>query len=127
MVILFDGVCNLCNSFVQFVIKEDRDKIFKFASLQSDFGQAEVAKALELAEVDSVILVSDHKIFIKSDAALEILKKLPRFSWLYIFRFIPLRVRDGVYEVIAKNRYRIFGKRETCMIPTPELTERFHT
>lgn len=117
----------MCNSFVQFIIKEDRDKIFKFASLQSDFGQAEVAKHPKLAEVDSVILVSGHDIFIKSDAALEIFKKLPRYSWLYVFRFIPVKVRDWVYEIIAKNRYRIFGKRETCMIPTPELSERFYS
>ncbi|KPM47836.1 thiol-disulfide oxidoreductase DCC family protein [Jiulongibacter sediminis] len=126
-VILFDGVCNLCNSFVQFIIKEDRQSVFRFASLQSDYAKKKLdQKSFDTSKVDSVILITEEdQVLIKSDAALAILKQLPRFSWLYFFRFLPLILRDWVYDFTARNRYRWFGKRRECMIPTPELRSLF--
>lgn len=126
-VILFDGVCNLCNSAVQFTIRNDDRKQFKFASLQSLKGE-ELLKAggLDNTKSDSFVLISDGKYYTRSTAALKVLKALGgRFSLLYAFIIIPAFMRDGVYRLIAKNRYRFFGKRKECMSPTPELKSRF--
>lgn len=126
-VILFDGVCNLCNGFVQFVIKEDHHSVFRFASLQSDYAKKLLSETSpEISETDSVILVTQNgELLVKSDAALAVLKELPRFSWLYFLRFLPVTFRNLLYDFIARNRYRWFGKKEECMIPTPELRSLF--
>ena len=125
--VLFDGVCNLCNGTVQFVIKRDRAAIFRFASLQSDYAQHLLRQVnLPANQLYSVIVFEDGVAYQKSDAALRIARHLSGFwRWLYIFRFVPKFIRDGLYNFIATNRYRFFGKQDHCMIPTPELKARF--
>ena len=126
-VILFDGVCNLCNGSVQFVLLRDKAGYFKFTSLQSEAGQALLEKFnLPKEEYNSFILVEGDQIFFRSTAALRVAKKLDGpWKALYVFNIIPAFIRDGVYNFIAKNRYRFFGKRETCMLPRPEWKSRF--
>jgi predicted DCC family thiol-disulfide oxidoreductase YuxK len=125
--ILFDGVCNLCNSSVQFVIKKDIDKIFQFASLQSDAGEKLLKQYnLSTSNFDSFILIQENKVYQKSGAALKVVKQLSgSIKLLYAFIVIPTFIRDAVYNFIAKNRYKWFGKKDECMIPTPELKARF--
>ena len=125
--ILFDGVCNLCNGFVVFTIKRDPDAKFKFASLQSEEGE-KLQKEFGMIpdEISTMVLVDNDRYYIKSDAALRIFKNLSGlWSLLYIFIVIPKPVRDFVYDIIAKNRYKWFGKLDQCMLPTPELKKRF--
>lgn len=120
-VILFDGVCNFCNATINFVIDHDADHRFRFASLQSAYGQRVLAKnGRATTDFDTVLLLREGKLYQKSEAALEIARFLRGWAWLYIFRFVPRFLRDAVYNLIAKNRYRIFGKTESCRIPTPE-------
>jgi len=126
-VILFDGVCNLCNASVQYVIKHDKKKLFRFASLQSSFGES-VLKQYDLPvnTFNSFILLSDNKIYTRSTAALLVAKKLSGLiKLLYGFIIIPKFIRDFVYDIIAKNRYKWFGKKEACWVPTPELKNLF--
>ena len=126
-VILFDGVCNLCNASVQYVIKHDKKKLFRFASLQSSFGES-VLKQYDLPvnTFNSFILLSDNKIYTRSTAALLVAKKLSGLIKLfYGFIIIPKFIRDFVYDIIAKNRYKWFGKKEACWVPTPELKSLF--
>lgn len=126
-VILFDGVCNLCNASVQFVINRDKRGKFRFAALQS-----EAAKALlknfkgSTQELTTAILVKDNTYFVKSDAALEVARSLSG-GWplLYGFKILPSSFRNWIYDWISRNRYRWFGKKDECMIPTPELKQRF--
>jgi predicted DCC family thiol-disulfide oxidoreductase YuxK len=125
--VLFDGVCNLCSGSVQFIIKRDPKGLFKFASLQSTIGQQHLERfGLDKTFLHSIILIRDEIFFERSDAALEIARQL-NAGWplLYGFKALPRFVRDGVYDWIAKNRYRFFGKKDSCWIPTPELKERF--
>lgn len=120
-IILFDGVCNFCNASINFVIDHDTARRFRFASLQSDIGQQILTEnRRSLSDFDTVLLVREGKLYKKSTAALEIARYLRGWSWLYTFRFIPRFIRDVVYNLIAKNRYRIFGKSESCRIPTAE-------
>jgi predicted DCC family thiol-disulfide oxidoreductase YuxK len=126
-IILFDGICNLCNGLVLFIIKRDKDGRFKFASLQSDFGQRSL-KQFGLVETgfESLVLIRGDKYYLKSTGVLKMLKELGGiWKAFYIFIVIPHPVRDFFYDMVAKSRYKIFGKRNTCMIPTPELKERF--
>ena len=126
-IILFDGVCNLCNGAVQFVIKRDNKNRFLFASLQSQEG-IEILKEynLPLNEVNSFFLIENGKVYDKSTAALRVLKKLKGLWRLfYIFIIVPKFIGDGVYNWIAKNRYQWFGRKDECMIPTPELKAKF--
>ncbi len=126
-IILFDGVCNLCNGAVTFIIKRDPKSTFKFAALQSDIGQVLTAEhGIDTSKTDSIILVDNKKVYIKSTAALRIAKNLNGgYPLLYGFIIIPTVVRNWVYDWIAKNRYKWFGQKESCMIPTPELKSRF--
>lgn len=126
-IILFDGVCNLCNASVQYVIKHDSQHIFRFASLQSSFAQKILSKHnLPLNDYNSFILYSDNKIYTRSKAALIIAKKLKGVvKMLYAFIIVPKFIRDGVYNIIAKNRYKWFGKKNECWLPTPELKNLF--
>jgi predicted DCC family thiol-disulfide oxidoreductase YuxK len=126
-IILFDGLCNLCNSSVQFIIKRDFRKQFRFASLQSSFGTKQLhAFGLSVNGLYSIILVNEETYLQKSDAALEIARNL-RQPWplLYAFKFVPRFFRDWIYDLIAKNRYTWFGKKDSCLIPTQELKSRF--
>lgn len=126
-IILFDGICNLCNQSVQFVIEHDNKNQFQFASLQSDFGQNFLKENnLDATQFDSVVFIEDDKFYTKSSAALKIAKYLDGItSWLTIFMIVPKPLRDVVYSFIAKNRYRWFGKQESCWLPTPELKAKF--
>ena len=126
-IILFDGVCNLCNTSVQFIIKRDSKKNFMFSSLQSDAGQAILLQNnLENLDFDTIILLEDGIVYDKSTAILKIIRRLSGFyKFGYIFIMVPKFIRDFVYKIIAKNRYKWFGKRDTCMIPTEELKLRF--
>ncbi len=126
-IILFDGVCNLCNNAVQFVIKHDTLKKFVFASLQSQKGQALLQQYnLPLQSFNSFVLLQNEKVFLKSTAALNVAKQLNgAVKLLYGFIIVPAFIRNAVYNFIAKNRYKWFGKKESCMIPTPALQSRF--
>ncbi len=127
IIVLFDGVCNLCNGAVQFIIKRDHANQFLFASLQSEFGKTQMIKAgLDPLSLHSIIVIENGLAFERSNAALKISKHLDGiWSSLYIFRFIPRIIRDGLYNLIARYRYTIFGKQDHCMIPSAELKARF--
>ena len=127
-IILFDGVCNLCDSAVQFVIKHDRNDVFRFVALQSELGQ-EILKHIGInpINIDSVILYEPGiAYYYKSSAAIEIAKSLGGF-WHFgtVFKIIPAGIRNQLYDYIAKNRYKWYGKKETCWIPTEELKSKF--
>lgn len=127
-IVLFDGVCNLCNSFVNFIIERDKNDIFRFASLQSPIGQKLVKeRGLDPEKLESVILIDPGIAYYqKSTAAIEISKHLSgSYSNLKYFSFLPENIRDSFYNIIANNRYRWFGKAENCSIPTPELKAKF--
>ena len=125
-VILFDGVCNLCNGAVTFVISRDKKNVFRFAPLQSEAAQQLLQQHGVLKKMDSIVVIEGEQLFQKSIAALKIAKHFPWYwQWLLVFWIVPRPLRDAVYDVIAKNRYRWFGKQDVCMIPTPELRARF--
>lgn len=125
-IILFDGVCNLCNSTVQFVIRHDKHDLFRFASLQSETGRRETVRwHIDRKKTDSIVLIKNNRCYVKSTAALHIFKELPGYGWMRMFFIVPVLIRDFVYDLIAKNRYKWFGKRNECMIPTPELQSKF--
>lgn len=125
-IILFDGVCNLCNGLVKFMFKYDKKAVFSFASLQSETAEILLKKA-GLTEVpDSVIVIKEGKALVKSEAALSIIKQLGGlFKLLLVFRLFPRSIRDRLYDEVAKRRYKWFGKKESCMIPTKEQRKRF--
>jgi predicted DCC family thiol-disulfide oxidoreductase YuxK len=125
-IILFDGVCNLCSSTVSFLIKYDKNNIFKFAASQTNAGENIIRQYSILNEGKSVIFIKDGNVFYKSDAVIEIAKLIK--GWPHIFKYaslFPKFLRDGLYNLIAKNRYSLFGKKETCMVPTEEDRNRF--
>ncbi len=126
-VLLFDGVCNLCDGLVQFIIKWDEKARFRFASLQSEIGQELARQAgLDPSDMGTAILYDEEEFHLKSDMALGVARNLGGLWGVFgIFRIIPRSVRDGVYDWVARNRYQWFGKKEGCMIPTPELKSRF--
>ena len=124
-VLLFDGVCNLCNSVVQFVLTYDKSAIVQFASQQSAFGQRTMRER-GLSGIEGVVLIEGERVYTHSDAALRLLSYLPApLSWLSNLRVIPKALREIVYRFIARNRYRLFGKREACLLPRPEWKARF--
>jgi predicted DCC family thiol-disulfide oxidoreductase YuxK len=126
-VVYFDGVCNLCNGAVNFLIDQDREQKLKFASLQSEAGE-EVLKRFGFPahDYESFLLLKDDQLYQKSDAVLEVARLLGRgWSLLYGLRIIPRAFRDWIYTRIAQNRYRWFGKRDQCRLPTPGLRARF--
>lgn len=125
-VILFDGVCNLCSASVQFILKRDMEKKFMFASLQSVYGQ-NLLKQFNLPAdtFNSFILFEDGKIYTRSTAALKMFSQLKNWGWVKIFWAVPKFIRDAIYNLIAKNRYKWFGKKEECWVPTPDLKARF--
>jgi len=126
-IILFDGVCNLCNSSVNFVIKHEKPNTFRFAALQSEIGQQLLKKhQLNHQDLDSIVLIDREKSYIKSTAALHISKSLKGLYPLFFACIvIPTFIRNWVYDFVAKNRYKWFGKKERCMIPTPALKDKF--
>jgi predicted DCC family thiol-disulfide oxidoreductase YuxK len=125
--VLFDGVCNLCTASVQFIIRHDRAAIFYFAPLQSDIGR-EICRSqgLDPAEVQTFVLISGGRILVRSDAAIEVVSCFGGAWWfLTVFRLVPRVARDWIYSVVARNRYRWFGRTEACMIPSPQVKKRF--
>ncbi|MCB2378345.1 thiol-disulfide oxidoreductase DCC family protein [Hymenobacter sp. BT635] len=127
--ILFDGVCNLCNGFVQFIIRRDPAGYFRFASLQSEAGRALLAEhglALAGTGPETVMLVEDNRVYTHSTAVLRIARHLGG-AWplLYAFRLIPAFLRDAAYRFVARNRYRWFGQQHACLLPSSELRGRF--
>ena len=126
-IILFDGVCNFCNSSVKMVMRNDKKKLIKFAALQSDTGRELLLQyGLPVDELNSFVFIKNGKAYTKSTAALIVCKHLSGF-WLLLYGFIiiPAFVRNAVYDFIAKNRYKWFGVQQQCMIPTPEVKARF--
>jgi predicted DCC family thiol-disulfide oxidoreductase YuxK len=126
-VLLFDGVCNLCCSSVQFVLKRNSQENIRFASLQSAFGQRALQNAnLPNDYADSLVLLEEGKIFVKSDAALRLSKHLDGiWKFAQVFRFVPAFVRNSVYDLVARHRYRWFGKQKVCWLPDPKWKSRF--
>lgn len=125
-IILFDGVCNLCNNSVKFIIKRDTSGYFKFASLQGETGQRLLKKHSLNYDLNSFLLIEKEKVYIKSSAALRVCSQLGG-AWriLSIFRFLPPLFRDFLYDIVAKNRYKWFGKEENCILPLPKWKQRF--
>jgi predicted DCC family thiol-disulfide oxidoreductase YuxK len=125
--ILFDGVCNLCSALVQFVIHHDPAAKFRFAAIQSEIGR-EIFQShgLDPADLHTFVLIAKERMFLRSDAAIEVVSRFGG-AWTIckIFRFVPRALRNAIYSFIARNRYRWFGRKEVCMIPTPEMKERF--
>lgn len=125
-IILFDGVCNLCNSSVQFVIKHDKKDVFRFVPLQSELGQ-KIIRRIDTSNIDSIILYEPENGYrYKARAALEIVKHLSgAYKVLLVFTILPTSLLNRIYDFIAKNRYKWFGKKESCMIPTLDLANKF--
>ncbi|MDA9111041.1 DCC1-like thiol-disulfide oxidoreductase family protein [Bacteroidia bacterium] len=120
-VVLFDGVCSLCNASVDFIIRHEKGDKLTFASLQSDVGKAILEKSGVEVIPDSILLYNDGKLLVESTAVLCIARFLKRpYSWLNFLSIVPMNIRDTVYRLVARNRYKWFGKRDTCRIPTPQ-------
>lgn len=126
-IVLFDGVCNLCNGSVQFILKRDRNRKFLFGSLQGKTGQEYLRKYhLPADQFHSFMLIEANVLYTRSTAVLRVLKHLGRgWQLLYVFIYLPQVLRDGLYKLIATNRYRLFGKKDVCRVPTPDERERF--
>lgn len=125
-IILFDGECNFCDKSVQFIIKRDPEEIFSFTSQQGEAGQKMIEKYHAPASIDSIILIENDTYYLKSSAALRICRHL-QGAWklLFIFILVPYPIRDFFYNILAKNRYKWFGKKDQCTLPTPEMRKRF--
>lgn len=126
-ILLFDGVCNLCTGIVKFIIKNDKKEVFRFAALQSQSGQA-LLKQFDLPDTDfdTFVLIIGDKYFTKSTAVLHVLKALGGlWEVLYVYIVFPESMRDFIYDMVAEIRYRIFGKKATCLVPSPEIKDRF--
>ena len=126
-VVVFDGICTLCNSSVDFIIRRDRKDHFSFTANQHEHGRKILEDHGEKPDkVETLYLLEEGKLYKKSTAALRIARQLPApWSWLYVFIIVPRPIRDAVYGLIAKNRYRLFGQKETCRIPTPAERAKF--
>ncbi len=125
-VILFDGVCVLCSRWARFVIERDPEARFRFVAVQEPYG-GELAERLgiDLAFPETNAVILGDRAFFKSDAAIEVLSRLPGWSWVRLGRLAPRRVRNAVYDLIPRNRYRWFGRTDECLLPTPELARHF--
>ncbi len=127
IIVLFDGDCRLCNSSVRFIIQRDKKDVFRFASLQSDFANKLLnSKSNTQQPLETILVIRDEKVLRKSEAVLNISKKLSG-AWplLYVFMIVPRFIRDSVYTFIANNRYRWFGKVEYCAVMRPEWKDKF--
>lgn len=125
-IILFDGDCNFCDKSVQFIIKRDASAHFKFASLQSDIGQ-ELMKQYNIpGHIDSFILIKNNRSYAKSSAALHVCRNLNNiWKVFYLLLIVPKPIRDFLYHIVAKNRYQWFGKKDSCILPSPDIRKRF--
>lgn len=127
VIVLFDGVCNFCDGFVNFVIEKDKKNVFKFAPLQSESGKQLLEKyKIDPAVTDSVVMIENEKAYTHSSAGLRVMKNLGGiYALSYAFIIVPKFIRDFFYKLFAKYRYRLFGKKDACMIPTPEIRAKF--
>lgn len=126
-IVIFDGICNFCNSSVNFIIARDPEGKFSFAPMQGEAAKMLMKQhGIDNPDLDTFLLIKNGKLYQRTDAALEIAKDLTGY-WKYcrVFLMLPAPLRDIFYRLLAKNRYRIFGKREVCMVPTPDVRERF--
>jgi len=124
-VVLFDGVCHFCDASINFIFAHDKKGYFQFATLQSEIGR-QLVKKYDLENIDSVVLIEDDRAFIRSTAALRIARRLDgAWSWFYNFIVVPKFIRDYFYKLFARNRYSLFGKKDGCTLPTPEMRRRF--
>ncbi len=126
-IVLFDGVCNLCNGSVQFLLRRDRRRRFRFAALQSAAGQALLEEyGLPTQILPTIVVLEGGQARVRSDAALHLARRLP-WPWpaLAVFRILPRPLRDALYDFVARHRYRWFGRTESCMLPTPDVADRF--
>lgn len=127
-IILFDGVCNLCDNTVQFIIKKDKKDIFRFVAIQSDLGQ-EIIKyiGVDTSKTDSILLYEPGQAYYyKAEAAIKIAKEVGGiYSLMGMFSVLPKSLSNSVYDYVARNRYKWYGKKEECMIPTPEMKAKF--
>jgi predicted DCC family thiol-disulfide oxidoreductase YuxK len=125
--ILFDGVCNLCNAWVRFVIRRDPTGVFRFAAQQSPVGQAVIEEHVRgAAPLSSIVLIADGRVYTESDAILQIFALLGApWSWIALLRIIPRRARDTCYRFVVRHRYRWFGRTETCQVPSADVRSRF--
>ena len=126
-IVVFDGVCNFCNASVSFILAHDRARVFRFASLQSDAGRRLIERAaLPPLDSDTFVLVEGDRCLVRSDAAIAVARRLPApWRWGAALGVLPRSWRDALYRLIARNRYRWFGKRTACMVPTADVRERF--
>ncbi len=126
-VVLFDGVCNLCNGSVNFLLDRDKADRFRFAALQSETGERLLEMhAIDPDETDSIVLIENGSAYTRSTAALKIARGLGGiWACAYVFMFVPSFLRDAVYRIVARYRYRVFGRSDTCRIPTPDEAARF--
>jgi len=126
-IIIFDGVCNFCNAAVNFIIKRDCEKKFLFSSMQNEKSKELLAQfSIDNSDLDTLIIIKNDTLFIKSDAVLEIVKELSGLWFILSYcKIIPKPIRDFIYSLISRNRYKLFGKKESCIIPTKEQQERF--
>ena len=125
--VLFDGVCNLCTASVRFIIQHDRKAIFRFASIQSEIGK-EICRSqgLDSADVQTFLLISAGKTLVRTDAAIAVASSFGGvWRILRVFKLVPRGARDWIYSTVARNRYRWFGRTDVCMIPSPEVKDRF--
>ena len=126
-ILLFDGVCNLCSGFVQFVLKNEKSGEIKFASLQSSIGE-QIIKHYKVSQngLESIVFIQNEKAYEKSEAIIKISRHLVKpWSFLPFFSFLPVAFRNFIYDLVASNRYRIFGKKDVCWIPDPKWKKRF--
>lgn len=124
--ILFDGVCVLCSAWVAFILPRDRQNVFRFAAMQSPLGRRISADiGIDPDQPDTFVVIRDGKALVKSDGALAILSRLAYWRWTNVLRYVPRAWRDWAYDRVARNRYRLFGKRATCLLPDPRHAGRF--
>ncbi|WP_273566945.1 thiol-disulfide oxidoreductase DCC family protein [Maribacter halichondriae] len=127
-IILFDGICNLCNRSVQYIIKRDKKDVFRFTALQSEIGEKLVSeRKIDTSKVDSIILIDPGvAYYTKSEAAIEIAKEIGGlWSVFRLFQWVPASIRNIVYDFVARNRYSWYGKKDQCIVPTPEIKAKF--
>lgn len=124
-IVFFDGVCNLCNGFIDWLLRHDTERIFKVASLQGTTAKNKIPKE-RIDSLSSLVLWDNGALYEKSSAVLMIMRLLPApWRWLRVLKIVPVFLRDPAYDFIARNRYRFFGKRDLCRLPTPDERERF--
>jgi predicted DCC family thiol-disulfide oxidoreductase YuxK len=126
-ILFFDGVCNLCNGTVQWILQHDKHQQIQFAPLQSDAAKHKLAPlGIDTDKLESMVFLENGVAYSRSSGVLRLARALGApYSWAYIFMVLPAAVRDFFYKILAKNRYKWFGQRESCMMPTPDLKRRF--